>query len=207
MELLVATGERMQRDAARLAGPAVDPGYDGDLVPCRVVMRKRSRFATLIKIRSLTPVAWRPWQPVISTSGYLGRLRAVVNDREAWVELMTSPDFAIGVEIERTGLLGVLRPRGDGFEVEMIGRDEDVRKHDVVITSGIAEIQEGDAEPDGAALTPRGLLVGEIATAAKVEGEVIKKVAVDPAATFDSNETVFVVIPLAGPDPASGGRS
>ena len=156
MELLAATGERMQRDAGRLAGPALDPGYDGDLVPCRVVMRQRARFATMIKVHSLLPVAWRPWQPVISSAGYLGRLRSVINDREAWVELITAPDFALGVEIERTGLLGVLRPRGDRFVVDMVGRDEDVQVGDTVITSGIAEIREGDADPGGAALTPRG---------------------------------------------------
>ena len=61
LELLAATGERMQHDAGRMAGPALDPGYDGDLVPCRVVMRQRARFATMIKIHSLVPVNWRPW--------------------------------------------------------------------------------------------------------------------------------------------------
>ena len=143
MELLVATGERIQRDADRMAGPALDPGYDGDLVPCRVVMRQRARFATMIKVHSVIPVAWRAWQPVISSEGYLGRLCSVINDREAWVELMIAPEFALGVEIERTGLLGVLRPRGDRFVLEMIGRDEDVQLGDTVITSGIAEIREG----------------------------------------------------------------
>ena len=45
------------RDAERMAGPALDPGFTGDLVPCRVVMRQRGRFATMIKIQSAVPVA------------------------------------------------------------------------------------------------------------------------------------------------------
>ena len=206
MELLVATGERMQRDVGRMAGPALDPGYDGDLVPCRVVMRQRTRFATMIKVHSVIPVAWRPWQPVISSAGYLGRLRSVINDREAWVELMIAPEFALGVEIERTGLLGVLRPRGDRFVVEMIGRDEDVQLGDTVITSGIAEIREGAADPGGAALISRGFPVGTIVEASSPSEQIFKLIVVDPAASFDFNETVFVVTPLA-PEPGvkSGG--
>ena len=65
LELQQGTADRMMRDADRMAGPALDPGYTGDLVPCRVVMRQRSRFATMIKIQSLEPVTWRTWQPVI----------------------------------------------------------------------------------------------------------------------------------------------
>lgn len=196
LELLAATGVRIQRDADHMAGPALDPGYDGDLVPCRVVMRQRARFATMIKVHSLIPVVWRPWQPVISSAGYLGRLREVINDREAWVELLTSPDFALGVEIERTGLLGVLRPRGDRFVVEMIGRDEDVQPGDQIITSGIAEIREGVADLSGAALTPRGFPVGTIVETSSPSDQIFKRVVVDPAASFDFNETVFVVTPL-----------
>jgi hypothetical protein len=207
MELLAATGERMQRDAGRMVGPALDPGYDGDLVPCRVVMRQRARYANLIKVNSLVPVAWRPWQPVISSAGYLGRLRSVISDREAWVELIAAPDFALGVEIERTGLLGVLRPRGDEFVVEMVGRDEDVQPGDTVITSGIAEIRDGIADPGGAALTPRGFPVGTIVEASSPSDQLFKRIVVDPAASLEYNETVFVVTPLAsGPSPGAGGR-
>jgi len=207
LELLAATGERMQRDAGRMAGPAIDPGYDGDLVPCRVVMRQRARFATMIKVHSLIPVAWQSWQPVISSAGYLGRVRSVINDSEAWVELLTAPDFALGVEVERTGLLGVLRPRGDRFIVEMIGRDEDVQPGDTVITSGIAEIREGAADPGGAALTQRGFPVGTIVETSSPSDQIFKWIVVDPSASFDFNETVFVVTPLASAPGSNAGGS
>jgi len=197
LELLAASGERMQRDAGRMAGPALDPGYDGDLVPCRVVTRQRARFATLVKVQSLIPVNWQPWQPVISSAGYLGRLRSVINNREAWVELLAAPDFALGVEIERTGLLGVLRPRGDGFIVEMVGRDEDVQPGDVVITSGIAEIREGATDQGGSSLTQRGFPVGTIIEVSSPYDQIFKRIVVDPSASFNFNETVFVVTPLA----------
>jgi len=193
LELMAAAGDRMHRDAERMVGPALDPGFDGELVPCRVIMRRRSRFATMIKVRSMAPVAWQSWMPVISQAGYLGRLRTVINDREAWVELLSAPDFALGIEIERTGLLGVLRPRGDRFVVEMVGRDEDVQPGDLIITSGIAEIRELPGSAVDEVLTPRGFPVGLITSATSPSDKIFKEITVTPAASFKRNETVFVV--------------
>ena len=197
LELMNASARRMQRDSDRMAGPALDPGYQGELVPCRVVMRQRGRFATMIRIESLVPVDWQPWQPVISAGGYLGRLRMVIDHRTAWVELMASPDFAVGVEFERTGLLGVMRPRANSFVVEMVGRDEDVVVGDRLITSGIAEIRsEADGRPE--TVTPRGFPVGTVRGVSAPSDQTFKSIVIDPAATFDYNETVFVVTPLPG---------
>jgi len=198
LEMTLAAGERMGRDAIRMAGPALDPGYEGEMVPCRVVMRQRGRFATMLKIRSLSPVDWEPWLPVISSKGYLGRVRAVINDREAWVELMIAPEFALGVELERTGLLGILRPRADRFVVEMIGRDEDVRVGDAVITSGIAEVRDSDDPDKPVALTPRGFPVGRVTEVSSPSEQLFKEIILEPGAAFDYNETVFVVTPLGG---------
>jgi len=195
LELMSETGDRMVRDADRMAGPALDPGFEGELIPCRVIMRQRSRFATMIKIESLVPVNWQPWQPVISGRGYLGRLRMVINPREAWVELLSAPDFALGVEMDRTGLLGVLHPRADRFVLDMVGRDEDIRVGDLVITSGIAEIREGTAEDANGSLTPRGFPVGIVSQVSAPSDMIFKEIIVQPSAEFDYNETVFVVVP------------
>ncbi len=199
LEMQAATAERVQRDAERLAGPALEAGYAGDMIPCRVVMRQRSRFATQIKIRSLEPVEWRPWQPVISRTGYLGRVRTVLDEREAWVELLSAPDFALGVEVLRSGVVGVLRPRGDRFEMEMVGRDADVQAGDELVTSGIAEVT--GAEGGDVARTPRGFPVGVVTAADRVDQQIFLQITVEPAAGFDVNETVFAVVELDG-----GGR-
>jgi rod shape-determining protein MreC len=201
LELAAAAGDRMLRDAERMAGPALDPGFSGELVPCRVVMRQRGRLATMIKVRSLEPVAWRPWLPVISRSGYIGRVRKVINRREAWVELLTAPDFAVGVEIDRTGLLGVLRPRGDRFAVEMVGRDEDVQVGDQVITSGVAEIRERAEDPRLSVSTPRGFPVGVVVSSSSPSDKIFREIIVETGAGLDRNETVFVV---TNPDPGGG---
>lgn len=198
LEMLDATGVRTQRDADRMAGPAVEPGYEGDLVPCQVVMRQSGRFATMLKIRSLTPLDWEPWLPVVAGEGYLGRVKSIINDREAWVELMGSSNFALGVELERTGLLGILRPRAGRFVVEMVGRDEPVEVGDVFITSGIAEVRDPSDPGQARQLTPRGFPVATVSEVASPSDQIFKEIIVEPVASFSHNVTVFVVMPLDG---------
>ena len=86
----------------------------------------------------------------------------------------------------------------------MIGRDEDVQIGDRIITSGIAEIREIDSDPEGLSLTPRNLLVGTVKNVDTPSDNVFKRIIVDPAASLDYNETVFVVIPLVGYVPEGG---
>lgn len=201
LEMMDATDERLQRDVDRLAGPAVEPGYEGELVPCQVVMRQSGRFATMIKIRSLSPVAWEPWLPVVASDGYLGRVKSVINEREAWVELMAAADFALGVELERTGLLGILRPRADRFVVEMVGRDEPVEVGDIFITSGIAEVRDLPESGPVRQLTPRGFPVARVSAVDSPSDQIFKDITVEPLTSFSYNVTVFVVMPLDGEAP------
>lgn len=195
LELQAAAAARQAADAARMAGPALDPGYTGDLIPCRVVTRQRGRQVTMIKISSAQPVGWRVYQPVVSRTGYLGRVRQIVSPREAWVELLTAPDFALGVELQRTGLVGILRPRASTICVDMIGRDEDVAEGDTVITSGIIEVRDLAGASDGGQ-TPRGFPLGIVATVEKPADGMFKEITLRLAATADVNETVFVVTRL-----------
>ncbi len=192
LELQSAAAARQAADAARMAGPALDPGYTGDLMPCRVVTRQRGRQVTMIKIASQQPMAWRVYQPVVSRTGYLGRVRQIVSPREAWVELLTAPDFALGVELQRTGLVGILRPRASAICVDMIGRDEDVAEGDTVITSGITEVRDLAGSPDGGQ-TPRGFPLGFVSAVGKPADGMFKEITLRLAATANVNETVFVV--------------
>jgi len=195
LELQSAAAARELNDAARLAGPALDAGYAGDLVPCRVVMRQRGRQITMIKIASAQPVGWRVYQPVVSRAGYLGRVRQIVSAREAWVELLSAPDFALGVEFERTGLIGILRPHASTIRVDMVGRDEDVEPGDVVITSGITEVRDLAGTPE-AGQTPRGFPLGTVVSVDKPADGMFKEITIELAASAAVNETVFVVTSL-----------
>lgn len=186
----------MQLGDTERAGDGALAAGGGYPAPCRVTMRRRGRFTTMVRITSDTPLKWRPWLPVVNRQGMLGRVLTVVSPTAAWVELMSSPDFALGVEFRRTGLLGVLVPREDRYMVTMVGRDEDVRIGDEVVTSGVVEVKEN---PDGlqrGAEAPRGILVGTVRAVAVPNDQVFKRIAIEPAASCNRNETVFVILPV-----------
>lgn len=194
-ELERSAAELARLDRGREAGCAPEEGFGGLLAPCRVTLRQRGRFATMVRITSDRPVPWRPWLPVVNRRGLVGRVRTIVSGTTAWVELMSAPDFALGVEFMRTGLLGVLEPREDRYVVGMVGRDEDVRVGDRVMTSGITEVREGVARSDAAGASPRGIPVGVVTRVDVPNDQVFKYVEIAPAAACRRNETVFVVLP------------
>jgi hypothetical protein len=194
LELQGANLDRDARDALRQSvGGGLLAGTTERLLPCEVVARELPRSATMIKVRSAAPVRWRLYEPVMSVRGLLGRVRRIDNPREAWVELLTTPDMALGCEIERTGLLGVLRSRGGDFLLDMVGRDEDdVKEGDLVITSGIAEVRS-EAEGEGWAPVPRGLPVGVVRRVHQSAEQLFLDISVTPAASFTHNATVFLL--------------
>jgi hypothetical protein len=202
LELRLAAERRQALDREREAGPALAGGFELPVAPCQVTARKRARLATMIQIRSLEPLDWRPEMPVITPQGFLGRLHTIIGPQAAWVELLSAPDMALGVEFERTGLVGVLRPRGSRFVVELVGRDEDVQPGDLVITAGIAEVREERGGPVSDPV-PRGLRVGVVQQVSAPSEQIFKEITVQPLADFRYNETVFVV--GAGPLAAGAG--
>ncbi len=193
LEAELAAADRAARDGARGGGlPVLAPGFTGPLAPCEVIGRTRARYASMLQITSSERLPWRPGLAVVDGGGYLGRLHTITDAHTAWVELLISPDMALGVELERSGLLGVLRPRAGSFVLEMVGRDEDVQPGDRVITSGIAEVRDFAA---GAARdpVPRGLPVGEVDEVSVPSDEIFKRIEVRPLADFRRNSVVFVV--------------
>jgi len=192
LELQLAAVRRQASDAARAAGVALPDEFAAPLAPCRVIARKRARQATMIQIRSREPLAWQADLPVITARGVLGRLHTIIGPQAAWVELLSAPDMALGVEFERTGLVGVLRPRADRFVVELVGRDEDVLPGDVVITAGIAEVREEAGGPVRDPV-PRGLRVGVVQQVSAPSEQIFKEISVQLLADFTHNETVYVV--------------
>ena len=194
----------MQRDAGRMAGPALDPGYDGDLVPCRVVMRQRGRFATMIKIQSLIPVDWRALaagdlQRRVSGPAADGDQRPGSLGRTA-----DRPRFRPGRGDRTDRLLGVLRPRATASWWRWSAGTRTCEPGDR--SSPRASPRSGRAPTTRAAraLTPRGFPGGHRGRGhRRPRTRSSRRSSSTPAASFDFNETVFVVTPLgAGPDTA-----
>lgn len=212
LRLQQAAAPRFRRDRAglRRALGLMDIAPTA-LVPCEVERRRVSSSTSLVRVRSATNVAWTRYQPVISAGGLVGRVHTPTGPRTAWVELLTSPDLAVTCELDRTGLPGVLHARGGDFDLTYIGRDEDVRVGDAVVTSDIALIA-GEHERNEVGL-PRGLPVGTVVEVASPPDQLFKSVRVEPLASFSSLDILFVVVgrgdwfitqaPGAAPDSAA----
>ena len=182
---------RRDRDALRRSLGLMDIA-PGALVPCEVERRRVSAAATLIRVHAARNVAWARYQPVISREGLVGRVHTPTGPRTAWVELLTSPGLAVTCELDRTGLPGVLHARGGDFDLSYIGRDEDVRVGDAVVTSDIALIA-GEDEDSGAGM-PRGLPVGTVVEVSSPPDQLFKSVRVEPLDSFSTLDVLFAVV-------------
>ena len=86
---------------------------------------------------------------------------------------------------------GILRPRDGGFALTMIGRDEDVRVGDQIVTSDIASIYPDlGQEPYH---SPRGIPVGEIVKVEAPPEQIFKTVVVQEHTRLDNQRVLFAV--------------
>lgn len=162
------------------------------VIPCEVVVLRVDDATTLVRVRSAHDVAWRVHQPVITSGGLVGRVLRADGTKAAWVELASSTDFAICCEVERTGLPGILRPGLGTFSLTLVGRDEDVRPGDRLVTSDIPAVGAGDEAI--APAMPRGLPVGIVTAVDTPLREIFKSVQVELLADLGALDLVFVVV-------------
>jgi cell shape-determining protein MreC len=189
---LAGTG-RMQRerDQVRLA-LGFQNQHPARLVPCEVERLHVDRQTTLVKIRSTEPLAWSIHQPVVTSEGLIGRVVKISASDEAWVELMTSPGFAVCVEVQRTGLPGILRPQGGSLTLTLVGRDEDIVVGDVLVTSDLTTAAGGDLSL--IPTMPRGIPVANVSSVGADGYSLFKSIDVRSTANVIDLEVVFAVL-------------
>ena len=123
----------------------------------------------------------KTWMPVISEDGLVGRIRQVLDDDLALVQLLTEEDSRISVEVVRTGVTGLLRFDGRGFHMDHVPQGDPIRGGDELITSGLG------------GTVPRGLVVGRVTQVRSSASELFQEVEVEPAVRFSAPRRVFVV--------------
>ncbi len=193
LETDLAGTVRMQRerDQVRVA-LGFRNQHPARLVPCEVERLHVDRQTTLVKIRSAEPLAWRTHQPVVTSEGLIGRVVEISARDEAWVELLTSPGFAVCVEVQRTGLPGILRPKGGNLTLTLVGRDEDIVVGDVLVTSDLTTAAGGDLSL--IPTMPRGIPVADVSNVGADGYSLFKSIDVRSIANVIDLEVVFVVL-------------
>ena len=143
-------------------------------IAARVVSVPVSNFEQTIRLDRGSRHGVRVDDPVVAGDGLIGRV-VDVSSRRSIVRLVTDTGSSVGVRVARSNEAGIVRGEGPGqlLSVGFIEVNADVRRGDLVVTSGI----EG-----GSDLYPAGVPVGRILEAEKVEGALEQRVRVRPLA-------------------------
>lgn len=155
----------------------------GRLVPATVLELTVSRFPLQAKIRPVPGATdtLAALQPVVTARGLAGRVREVLAQGEALVQLLTDPESRISIESRSTGVTGLLRYDGVNFVMDHVPRAEPIAEGDTLVTSGLG------------GTVPRGLPVGVVRELRAPATELFQYVEVEPAVRFSALDQVYVV--------------
>lgn len=156
-------------------------------IGARVIARTPSFLANVMYIDRGADDGIRPDAPVLSGSGIVGRT-TIVSGRQAQVQLITNPDAAMGVMLEKSRIPGVLKGSG-GYQLDLnfISNTEPVANGETVLSSGL----------DG--VFPKGLVIGKVVDSRKGRS-VFRSIKVQPSMDLIRLEEVSVIIGESAPD-------
>ena len=142
-----------------------------NLVPYEhvVVVNKGSRFGVY------------PGQPVMDAHGVVGQVLRV-NPQSSEIILITDPNHAIPVQVNRNGLRTIAQGTGqiDKLSLPFLSSNADIQPGDVLVTSGMGGV------------FPQGYPVATV-VAANGEGNAFAKFAAAPVAKLDRNRELLLV--------------
>ena len=170
----------------------VDIDFVGDIPTseARVVRQPGSAFSHVVVIDKGTSDGIRVDQPVVTGAGLVGRVVDADGGR-ASVQLVSDPDFRVGVRLLTSRRVGVAEGRGTGQPLVVstgIEPDEDdaaVPPLELVFTSG---------SEDGRSPFPSGIPVGQVSSTREANGGLNLDVLVEPLAQVNDLQFVSVLL-------------
>lgn len=162
------------------------------------------RFAEMIQV-SLDPFSHRvivdrgrrdgvyEGQAVIDGAGIMGQVESVLLHM-AMVRLISDPDHALPVQVDRTGLRTVAFGTGstETLLLPNVPLQADIRAGDLLKTSGLGE------------RFPPGFPVAVVATVRREKGGTFARVTATPLAALDRGREVLLVVPAEGEAQGAG---
>lgn len=120
--------------------------------------------------------------PVLTPSGIIGKI-STVNNNSSVVQLVSDPDFRVGVRFLPSGATGILRWRINNIcYVREVYKNSIINVGDRVVTSGLSDI------------FPKGLPIGIVSSVADDRSQFQKIVSVQFEENLSSVMHVFVII-------------
>ena len=166
-----------------------------DLLEGADALEYKTRFAELVRV-DLDPFSHRVvinkgsvdevevGQAVVDAEGIMGQVEDV-GPHMATIRLISDPNHALPVQINRTGLRAVAFGTGETGKLILssIPLAADVREGDLIVTSGL-----GDRFPGG-------YPVAAVSEVMRPEGQTFAEVAARPLASLDRGREVLLVLP------------
>ena len=153
------------------------------LKPCTIIGRSTDAFQTALQLDCGQRDSVQAGMPVAAYAGLVGHVRQATETR-ALLETLASPDMALSVQDQRSGVVGILRwSRGNQFTLDRVDAVEDVLVGDPLVTSGLGD-------------TPHGIPVGVVTRVGVSLDGLFKQIDVRTHVDFGGLRDVFVVTRL-----------
>jgi rod shape-determining protein MreC len=150
--------------------------------PATVIGVKPTNWFNTVTLDLGAPQGARPKQVVLTPRGLVGEVRWVT-PVDSTVLLITDLGSGVGGRIQRTGWNGVVKGTGGPLlEMVFLPREADVRKGDLVVTSGM-----------GSVFRVKGVVIGTVESVHLDENTSVKTATIRPAVDFRRLQEVFVL--------------
>lgn len=158
----------------------------------RVIQQPASAFSHIVVIDKGSSVGIREGMPVVTGAGLVGQVVDVSSNRSS-VQLVTDPEFRVGVRLATSQRFGTAKGQGDARDlridtgIEPDEDDADIPEREILTTSGI----------DDRSSFPAAIPVGRVTRTQEANGGLTLEIFAEPMADLD--ELSFVNVLLASP--------
>jgi rod shape-determining protein MreC len=171
------------------SGPMFPGGYDQ--IGAQVLSHKPNEFQQKLMISAGRGDDIRVYDPVVDSDGYLVGHVSKTSPHTSQVTLLTDGDFAVSgydVRTQTQGLVKHGQGAGEALILDLVPKDELVRRNDLIVTAG----RRSD---ELSSLYPRNIAVGIVTSVNQSDVDIFQTVQVEPLADFSSLSSVWVLAP------------
>jgi len=184
------SAQQQVQQLKRLLHYVDSPQFPADYaaVNTRVIARQPSEFEQQVQIAAGSDKGISINTPVITQDGLVGRVTQVTGDA-AQVTLITDAESAVPARDLRTGAIGLVR-HGEGqgqMILDRVGKAQDVRDGDVIVT-------EGTEAREFPSLYPRGIAIGRVLSVGQTDTSVYKEIQIQPYVDFNGLDSVTALV-------------
>jgi rod shape-determining protein MreC len=155
--------------------------FSFQMIPAQVISREPGNWFNSIIIDKGFKDGVDKNMAIATYSGLVGKVVSV-DSHSSKVLLILDQRSAVGSMIQRSRDIGVLKGSEKNYcYLEYLSRDADVKRGDLVITSGLGSI------------FPKGITIGKVIEIKKDDHALFQEVIINPQVDFTKLEEVFIV--------------